>query len=135
VIGEASFEWLFDTYDTSPVLDLKQIAPPGLLATLLIATAGNTTPVTPNQVVTAIVRTLGVTPGERRNHTKGICASGDFATSEAADHSRSKLFSGESVPVVARFFIAGGNPKVLDTGHRTQTPRHGPAGPGEACPT
>jgi len=31
VVGGASFEWLFDTYDTSPVFELKEIAPPGLL--------------------------------------------------------------------------------------------------------
>ena len=31
VIGEDSFEWLFDTYDTSPVFNLKEIAPAGLL--------------------------------------------------------------------------------------------------------
>jgi len=91
-----------------------------LLAALLIATAGTSladdAAVTPNQVVTAIEGTFGVTPGERRNHTKGICASGDFvASAGAVDYSRSKLFSGESVPVMARFSIAGGNPEVPDT--------------------
>jgi len=36
VIGEASFEWLFDTYDNSLVFELNQIAPPGLLDARLI---------------------------------------------------------------------------------------------------
>ena len=68
------------------------------------------------QVVSAIEGTFGVTPGERRNHTKGTCASGEFVGSaEAASYSRSALFSGAPIPVVARFSLAGGNPKVPDT--------------------
>lgn len=31
VVGGNTFEWLFDTYGTSPVFDLKDIAPPGTL--------------------------------------------------------------------------------------------------------
>lgn len=31
VVGDSSFEWLFDTYATSPVFDLKAIAPDGVL--------------------------------------------------------------------------------------------------------
>jgi catalase len=72
--------------------------------------------VTADQVVTAIEGTFGVTPGERRNHTRGTCASGEFVgTSEAAAYSRSALFSGRPVPVAARFSLAGGNPKAPDT--------------------
>lgn len=72
--------------------------------------------VTPDQVVTAIEGTFGVTPGERRNHTKGTCALGEFVGSpEAAAYSRSALFSGKSIPVIARFSLAGGNPKAPDT--------------------
>lgn len=72
--------------------------------------------VTADQVVTAIEGTFGVTPGERRNHTKGTCALGEFVGSpETAAYSRSALFSGKPVPVVARFSLAGGNPKVPDT--------------------
>ena len=66
--------------------------------------------------MTAIEGTFGVTPGERRNHTKGTCATGEFVgTSAAAAYSRSALFSGKPVPVVARFSLAGGNPKAPDT--------------------
>ena len=71
---------------------------------------------TPDQVVTAIEGTFGVTPGERRNHTKGTCAIGEFVGSpKMAVYSRSKLFSKKATPVVARFSLAGGNPKVPDT--------------------
>lgn len=69
-----------------------------------------------DQVVAAMEGTFGVTPGERRNHTKGTCALGEFVgSSEAAAYSRSALFSGKRIPVVARFSLAGGNPKAPDT--------------------
>jgi len=72
--------------------------------------------VTASQVVEAIEGTFGVTPGERRNHIKGTCAIGEFVGSkEAARYTRSALFSGKPVPVVARFSLAGGNPKLPDT--------------------
>jgi len=68
------------------------------------------------QVVSAIEDNFGVTPGQRRNHIKGTCARGEFVGSpEAAAYSRSALFSGNAIPVVARFSLAGGNPKVPDT--------------------
>ncbi len=71
---------------------------------------------TPDKVVGAIESTFGVTPGERRNHIKGTCATGEFVgAKEAAAYSRSPLFSGKPVPVVARFSLSGGNPKVPDT--------------------
>src|SRR5512143_2312689 len=72
--------------------------------------------VTADQVVTAIEGTFGVTPGERRNHTKGTCAVGEFVGfPAAAAYSRSALFSGKPIPVVARFSLAGGTPTVPDT--------------------
>lgn len=97
----------------------KTIAP-SLLATLLlpIVTLSHAAEpeVTGPQVVTALENTFGVHPGERRNHTKGTCALGEFVGSKAAlPYSRSLLFSGKPVPVVARFSLAGGNPKVPDT--------------------
>lgn len=74
------------------------------------------TEVTADQVVSALEETFGVHPGERRNHTKGTCAAGEFVgSSEARVYTRSALFSGKPVPVVARFSIPGGNPKVPDT--------------------
>ena len=72
--------------------------------------------VTASQVVEALEGNFGVTPGERRNHIKGTCAIGEFVGSkEAARYTRSVLFSGKTVPVVARFSLAGGNPKLPDT--------------------
>jgi len=71
--------------------------------------------VTADEVVTALEGAYGVHPGQRRNHTKGTCALGTFVgTAEAASYSRSALFSGQAVPVVARFSLAGGNPQSPD---------------------
>ncbi len=86
----------------------------GLLMTSLPASAAEE--VSAPQVVEAIEGTFGVTPGERRNHTKGMCAAGEFVgTREAAALSRSALFSRKPVPVTARFSLSGGNPKAPDT--------------------
>jgi catalase len=72
--------------------------------------------VTAPEVVGAIEGAFGVNKGERRNHIKGVCALGEFiGTKEAAAYSRSELFSGKPIPVVARFSVTGGNPKVPDT--------------------
>jgi catalase len=72
--------------------------------------------VAPDQVVSAIEDVFGVTPGQRRNHIKGTCAAGEFVgdPKAAEAYSRSALFSGKPVPVVARFSLAGGNPKAPD---------------------
>lgn len=71
--------------------------------------------VSADQVVTAIEGAFGVTPGERRNHTKGTCALGEFVgSSEAAAYSRSAIFSGKPIFVTARFSLSGGNPKAPD---------------------
>lgn len=68
------------------------------------------------QVVSAVEGVFGVNPGERRNHTKGTCAIGEFVGStEAAAYTRSALFSGKPLPVIARFSLSGGNPKAPDT--------------------
>jgi catalase len=72
-------------------------------------------PVAPDEVVAAIEGVFGVTAGERRNHIKGTCAVGEFVgTQDAARYTRSALFSGKPVPVVARFSLSGGNPKAPD---------------------
>ena len=72
--------------------------------------------VSAGQVVKALEDTFGVHPGQRRNHIKGTCALGEFVGSpEIARYSRSALFTGKPVPVVARFSVAGGNPNAPDT--------------------
>jgi len=86
-----------------------------LILCMPLATA-QSTDVSPEQVVTALEGVYGVHPGQRRNHTKGTCALGEFVgTTEAAGYSRSLLFSASAVPVVARFSLAGGNPRAPDT--------------------
>lgn len=88
----------------------------GLLALAVPPAWAVETEVTAPQVVQAIEDVFGTTPGERRNHTKGTCAVGEFVGSpEAARHSRAPLFSGRPVPVIARFSLSGGNPKAPDT--------------------
>lgn len=73
-------------------------------------------PVTAPQVIDEVEKNFGIHPGRRRNHTKGICAQGNFiGDRDMARYSRSALFSGKAVPVVARFSVAGGNPDVADT--------------------
>jgi catalase len=67
-------------------------------------------------VNTALERAYGVHPGQRRNHAKGVCALGTFDGEAAMSaYSRSTLFGDQSIPVVARFSIGGGNPNVPDT--------------------
>lgn len=94
-----------------------QFVVPVLALAALIPHAAMAADATPDasQVVAAIEGVFGVTPGERRNHIKGTCAAGEFVgTKEAAKLSRSPLFSGQPVPVVARFSLSGGNPKAPD---------------------
>jgi catalase len=71
--------------------------------------------VTAPQMIEAFEGTFGVHPGQRRNHIKGTCAAGEFVGSaDAAALSRSALFSGKTIPVVARFSLGGGSPEVPD---------------------
>lgn len=71
--------------------------------------------VDPTTMIDAMEAAFGVTPGHRRNHIKGTCAVGEFVGLESArSYSRSRLFGGEPVPVIARFSLGGGNPKASD---------------------
>ena len=90
---------------------------PALAGLFLIVTAPTVSAgVEAGEVVAAIEGAFGVTPGERRNHIKGTCATGEFVGNPAlAQYTRSKLFSGQTIPVVARFSLSGGNPKAPDT--------------------
>lgn len=72
--------------------------------------------VTPDQVVGAMERQFGVTPGQRRNHINGVCVTGSFVgESQLGAFTRSPLFSGKPIPVVGRFSLAGGSLKTPDT--------------------
>ena len=73
------------------------------------------TEVTAPQMIEAFEGTFGVHPGQRRNHIKGTCAAREFVgTTDAGALSRSALFSGKTIPVVARFSLGGGSPEVPD---------------------
>jgi catalase len=64
----------------------------------------------------ALEGAYGLNKGKRRNHTKGLGATGYFVgTEEAAKISRSALFDGDKLEVVARFSTAGGDPSASDS--------------------
>ena len=97
-----------------PSIRLAPAAPVVLSVLIALPAAADPGP-DPAQVVGAIEGVFGVTPGERRNHAKGTCAAGEFVgTRAAARLSRSPLFSGKPVPVIARFSLSGGNPQAPD---------------------
>ena len=71
---------------------------------------------TPAALADQFERTNGEHPGFRRNHSKGLCAVGDFASNGAgASLSKAQVFQpGQMSHVVARFAFAGGMPFVPD---------------------
>jgi len=84
-------------------------------ATEVNVESADSTEVTADEVVVALEDAYGVHTGQRRNHTKGMCALGMFVgLPDGAAYSRSALFTGATVPVVARFSLAGGNPTSPD---------------------
>src|SRR6476661_6040564 len=71
----------------------------------------------PDAMIQALQGAFGSHPGLRKNHAKGMCATGSFVgLSEVTPYSRSALFSEASIPVVARFSIGGGDPNAPDAG-------------------
>src|SRR5713226_3581734 len=73
------------------------------------------TEATAEKVIDALEGAYGVQRGQRRNHTKGVGALGSFVGSpEASTYSRSELFSGKTLEVIARFSLAGGDPEASD---------------------
>ena len=93
------------------------LAPVACGAPLLAFGAAPAAPeITAPQMIDAFEGTFGVHPGQRRNHIKGTCAAGEFVGApETAALSRSALFSGKAIPVVARFSLGGGSPDVPDS--------------------
>lgn len=70
---------------------------------------------TAETVINTLEAAYGTNKGLRRNHTKGVGALGYFTgTKQGAELSRSALFAGERIEVVARFSLAGGNPNASD---------------------
>ena len=71
----------------------------------------------PDALVNALEGTFGKQAGARRSGAKGVCAEGFFVgTPDGRVLSKSALFSGAEIPVVARFSVGGGNPKASDKG-------------------
>lgn len=74
-------------------------------------------PVSPVTFVDQFEATFGKFEGYRRSGAKGVCAIGQFVGSaDARGLSTASVFSGEPVPVVARFSVGGANPKAADNG-------------------
>jgi catalase len=72
---------------------------------------------TPNQLIDVFAKVFGEHKGERKGHAKGFCAVGSFqALPDAKNFSSVAWLSGETVPVTARFSMAGGNPKAPENG-------------------
>jgi catalase len=70
---------------------------------------------TQGRIITAFEDVNGSHPGFRRNHAKGICATGWFESNgKAATLSKAAVFAPGRVPVVGRIAFAGGLPFVPD---------------------
>lgn len=73
--------------------------------------------VDPTRMVDAFERAGGKFEGFRRSGAKGVCATAEFVgNAQGRELSVSSAFSGQPVPVLARFSIGGGNPKAPDNG-------------------
>jgi catalase len=78
-------------------------------------------PATPQALVDAFESVSGTHPGFRRGGAKGLCAEGHFiGTVDGRALSSASAFSGEPIPVVARFSVTGGNPQVTDKAKTTR---------------
>jgi catalase len=70
---------------------------------------------TPAKFADRFEQVYGVHPGFRRNHAKGVSASGSFAGNGAgAALSSAAVFTRGTTPVTARFSVAGGLPAAVD---------------------
>src|SRR5260370_26805437 len=79
------------------------------------------TEATAEKVIDALEGAYGVQRGQRRNHTKGVGALGSFVGNpKASTYSRSELFSGKALEVVARFSLAGGERQASHAEQRSR---------------
>lgn len=96
----------------------------GTLGGAFAYTAGWLTPerLTPERIVDALGQRGGDPTGHRRNHSKGICFTGEFQSngSGARLSTASPLRQG-MFPVVGRFAIAVGNPMASDVAGRVRS--------------
>jgi catalase len=88
-----------------------------LLAAIAAPTPAKAQASTPQMQIEALEGLFGKQPSFRRSHAKGVCASGVFIGNAAGRSlTTASVFSGEPVPVVARFSLGGPNPKASDKG-------------------
>lgn len=100
---------------------MTQLVPSAVAAACALLTASAfaqspaAAPVDPNTFLNQFESTFGKFEGFRRSGAKGICATGEFVGSaDARALSTASAFSGNPVPVVARFSVGGANPKAPD---------------------
>jgi catalase len=68
-----------------------------------------------SQIIDAFEAVNGVHSGFRRNHSKGVCLAGAFASNGVGTRfSKAEVFKPGSVPVFGRFALAGGMPMMPD---------------------
>lgn len=86
----------------------------------------------PDKLVDALEGVFGK-HAARRSGAKGVCASGFFVgTPDGRALSSSAIFSGQEIPVIARFSIGGGSPKASDKGKSVRGMALQFSGPGES---
>lgn len=91
------------------------------LVALTVPVCAQPTSANPNDFIDAFRALSGEHKGIRKGHAKGVCAQGEFVPSpQAQQHFTSPLFSGQAIPALLRFSMAGGNPRVPDN---TRSPR------------
>ena len=96
---------------------MRQLILTAVAAAATLTSLGASAQVNPLQMVDAFEATFGKFEGYRRSGAKGVCATGEFVgNAEGRALSTASAFSGQAVPVVARFSVGGANPKVADNG-------------------
>src|SRR5215475_5606994 len=113
--------------DASPpplgvVAALSRLALIGILLAAVVALfaylGGWLTPheLTPSRFVDGFEEVNGVHSGFRRNHAKGVCVSGSFESNgQGTRLSKALVFQPGQIPVLGRFSLGGGQPKMADT--------------------
>lgn len=70
---------------------------------------------TPPRFVDGFQKVNGIYSGFRRNHAKGVCVTGSFASNgQGTRLSKAIVFRTGRLPVIGRFSFGGGNPYVAD---------------------
>ena len=88
------------------------------IAAAFLGVAGWFSPsaLTPGRMIDTFERINGHHPGFRRNHAKGLGASGFFESNgQGVALSTAVVFRPARVPIIGRFALAGGLPEITDT--------------------